>query len=162
MMLSRQSNIGVLRSVTQRFLIKQSSITRSPSRAYAQSVSNANSKPPVAIYGIDGTYASALVSSSASPLILNHCICWVVVLSRVVFIDASWAWANLLLCSIQRLLRPHPLRLLPRPLPRYSKSSRRIPNFQLSSRHPPFHQKINRRSFRNYSAKLATSTPEIL
>jgi hypothetical protein len=36
---------------------------RAAVRAYAQASSAASSKPPVAFYGVDGTYASALVSS---------------------------------------------------------------------------------------------------
>ena len=55
-MLSRQARTLASRSATQR-----SSIPLPNSRAYAQVASTQDTKPPVAVYGIDGTYASALV-----------------------------------------------------------------------------------------------------
>ena len=55
-MLSRQARTLVSRSATQR-----SSLPLPNSRAYAQVASTQDPKPPVAVYGIDGTYASALV-----------------------------------------------------------------------------------------------------
>lgn len=58
-MLSRQVRTLVSRTATQR-----STITP-PSRAYASVASTQDTKPPVAVYGIDGTYASALVTQSS-------------------------------------------------------------------------------------------------
>lgn len=55
-MLSRQVRALASRSAAQR-----SSIPNAPLRAYAQVASTQDTKPPVAVYGIDGTYASALV-----------------------------------------------------------------------------------------------------
>ncbi|CAF9931695.1 MAG: ATP synthase F0 subcomplex subunit OSCP atp5 [Heterodermia speciosa] len=59
-MLSRQVRTLASRSATQR-----SSIPLPNSRAYAQVASTQDTKPPVAVYGIDGTYASALYTAAA-------------------------------------------------------------------------------------------------
>ena len=74
-MLSRQVRTLASRSATQR-----SSIPLPNSRAYAQVASTQDTKPPVAVYGIDGTYASALVCPAfqtpfiprVSPAFLNN------------------------------------------------------------------------------------------
>ncbi|KAL8797200.1 MAG: hypothetical protein Q9195_000667 [Heterodermia aff. obscurata] len=58
-MLSRQARTLASRSATQR-----SSIPLPKSRAYAQVASTQDTKPPVAVYGIDGTYASALYTAA--------------------------------------------------------------------------------------------------
>ncbi len=44
---------------------------RAAIRSYAQAVSSTSTKPPVPLYGIDGTYASALVcqASSTAPML---------------------------------------------------------------------------------------------
>ena len=55
-MLSRQVRALASRSAAQRSSIPSASL-----RAYAQVASTQDTKPPVAVYGIDGTYASALV-----------------------------------------------------------------------------------------------------
>ena len=78
-MLSRR-----LASVPSRgaLLCSQAPIASGLSRSYATPA--ADSKPPVALYGVDGTYASALVSSfslypRANNLILEHYFEFVVI-----------------------------------------------------------------------------------
>ena len=43
-------------------------IALAPMRTYAQVASEPDSKPPIALYGLDGTYASALVRSLSSDI----------------------------------------------------------------------------------------------
>ena len=58
MMLSRQATSVTLRLPASR----QSLVSIRHARSYAQAIAQ-DTKPPVALYGLDGTYASALVRS---------------------------------------------------------------------------------------------------
>lgn len=70
-MLSRQLRVTALQSAALRTGCGQGAITYLALRTYAQVVpptqaaSAPDSKPPVALFGLDGTYASALVCSKA-------------------------------------------------------------------------------------------------
>jgi F-type H+-transporting ATPase subunit O len=60
-MLSRQALLSATRAATPaRTAVPRVVFTSSQLRSYA-TPAQADSKPPVALYGLDGTYASALV-----------------------------------------------------------------------------------------------------
>ncbi|KAL9613947.1 MAG: hypothetical protein Q9167_001561 [Letrouitia subvulpina] len=61
-MLSRQG-----RSLAFRFASPRTQVTTNtlPTRSYAQAASIQDARPPIALYGIDGTYASALYTAAA-------------------------------------------------------------------------------------------------
>lgn len=61
-MLSRQAISAALRSSAPRSAIGRTATAIPHIRSYAQPASSPDTKPPVAVYGLDGTYASALVS----------------------------------------------------------------------------------------------------
>ena len=60
-MLSRQARTFATRAAASRTPVAQVAFASPLARNYAQAASAPDSKPPVAVYGIDGTYASALV-----------------------------------------------------------------------------------------------------
>ncbi|MCJ1432972.1 ATP synthase F0 subcomplex subunit OSCP atp5 [Xylographa pallens] len=60
-MFSRQVISGALRSNASRGIISRAGAALPSARSYATPASSVDSKPPVAVYGLDGTYASALV-----------------------------------------------------------------------------------------------------
>jgi hypothetical protein len=60
-MLSSRTLIQATRAAAQRAPFTARSIAGASFRTYATQSNPADSKPPVALYGLDGTYASALV-----------------------------------------------------------------------------------------------------
>jgi hypothetical protein len=67
-MLSRQTVSAAFRMNIPRSSARQAATAIPHIRTYANPVSQADTKPPVAVYGLDGTYASALVSENTT-----HC-----------------------------------------------------------------------------------------
>lgn len=60
-MLSRQAVSAAFRSSAPRSAVGRTANAIPHIRSYAQPASSPDTKPPVAVYGLDGTYASALV-----------------------------------------------------------------------------------------------------
>ena len=60
-MLSSRALFRATRASAPRSIIVPKSLTPSSFRAYATPSAAPDPKPPVALYGLDGTYASALV-----------------------------------------------------------------------------------------------------
>jgi len=63
-MLSRQVRVIASRAGASRGSVTQGAVASSFRRAYAQA-SEPDTKPPVAVFGLDGTYASALYTAAA-------------------------------------------------------------------------------------------------
>ncbi|MCJ1265638.1 ATP synthase F0 subcomplex subunit OSCP atp5 [Lobaria immixta] len=70
-MLSRKVPIGVTRSVISRSNCPSASIVSPFLRTYAQVASTPDSKPPVPLFGLDGTYASALYTAAVKSSALD-------------------------------------------------------------------------------------------
>ncbi|MCJ1246290.1 ATP synthase F0 subcomplex subunit OSCP atp5 [Trapelia coarctata] len=64
-MLSRQAVSAAFRSSVPRTAVGRTATAISHIRTYAQPASSLDTKPPVAVYGLDGTYASALYTAAA-------------------------------------------------------------------------------------------------
>ncbi|MCJ1391494.1 ATP synthase F0 subcomplex subunit OSCP atp5 [Xylographa bjoerkii] len=70
-MFSRQVISGALRSNASRGVITRAGAALPSARSYATPASSTDSKPPVAVYGLDGTYASALYTAAAKTSALD-------------------------------------------------------------------------------------------
>ena len=67
-MLSKQVITAAIRSSAPRTAVGRMAPAIHHIRSYAQPASSPDTKPPVAVYGLDGTYASALVCIGTSIL----------------------------------------------------------------------------------------------
>lgn len=72
-MLSRRAFIEAARLSATRSAIGARAVAGPAYRTFATPTAPANPKPPVALYGLDGTYASALVCQGNATLLLW---CW--------------------------------------------------------------------------------------
>ncbi|MCJ1414229.1 ATP synthase F0 subcomplex subunit OSCP atp5 [Xylographa parallela] len=70
-MFGRQVISGALRSSASRGIISRAGAALPTARSYATPASSIDSKPPVAVYGLDGTYASALYTAAAKTSALD-------------------------------------------------------------------------------------------
>lgn len=52
--------------------LRQSMTPMVSARTYATPTSTSGTRPPVALFGVDGTYASALVQITLIDLFINH------------------------------------------------------------------------------------------